>query len=146
MRKALTAIGSEGFLFTNKVFRYSSGMLLADHLPDRMIVSICYIQGSLGIDIDARRGIKSRRCCDAIHISGCGRARNRSDYAILCDLPDLVVLGIGNIQGSIGRHTNGSRSVELCGSADTILRTLTGRVAGNGGDGAIRGDLPDSLA
>lgn len=120
--------------------------LLTDHLPDGMIVGVSYVQGALGIDIDAKRAIEFCGCSDAIDTSRCGRTCNGSDYAILRDLPDLVIIGIGYIEGPIGRHTNGGGSEELGGSADSILRTLQGRVAGNRCDIAAHGYLPDGLA
>jgi hypothetical protein len=111
-----------------------------------MVISVCYIQGSLGIDIDAKRAIKSRGSSNPVNISGCDGACNGSDYAILCDLPDLVIIGIGYIQVSIGRHTNGGGSVKLGGPADSILRTLSSRVTSDGCDRATHGYFPDSLA
>src|ERR1051325_295222 len=98
--------------------------LLSYHLSDRVIVGIGYVEGALRIDTDAPGVAEPGDGAGAVGVSGGGGACDRSHYAGLGDLSDLIVLGIGDVDGSVRGHTKRGGGEELGGAAGSVFRAL----------------------
>ncbi|MNS29471.1 hypothetical protein D3C72_614720 [compost metagenome] len=132
------AVGQAGEAVAGQGGHHAGG----GHLAHALVGAVRHDQLASGVHGDAVGRVEERGGAGAVGVAVA--AGDRADDARGRDLADAVVGALGDVEVARGIHRQGARVVELGDRAGAVGGAGRAR-AGQGGGGAVRGDLADAV-